>query len=163
MKLVLPLAVVLFSLSCNGETNQTGKASAAPALEAKTALVQQIRYHCSESASGNYAVLFLGIFNHDGTSMGKSIRISGLIPILECRSRTRSYVRAGDQVPSLNYYCEIDSSGTAMLFEQSITLGIQPFFSTRKVSKALSRGECSRLAKEKQDSSGKTWQRDQVR
>jgi hypothetical protein len=161
MSFIWPLVSAALLFACSTETSQksvtnSAKTSEAPAAAAKDRPTSEIRYHCSQSASRSFAVLYMGVFAENGTAIGAPARISGMIPILECRARSRNYVRKVEQIPGSNYFCELDASGTAMLFEQSISDKLA--LSTKKISKAMSRKECTEAAEAKQMASGKLWQ-----
>jgi hypothetical protein len=178
MKFLWPLILFPLVLNCSTDAVRKKPTSLAKGTKeissvANAVVPPEIRYHCSESASGISAVLYMGLFNpKNGTAISPAVRISGMIPIFECRSRSRNYYRDVQQIPGNNYYCEIDAGGTAMLFEQALSVtgnvttvpvksmsgSNKQALAVRKISKAMTRRQCTGAARVKQAASGKLWQ-----
>ena len=178
MKFLWPLVSIPLILNCSTDAARKNPTSLAKGTKGPSSAVStieppEVRYHCSESASGISAVLYMGLFNQkNGTAISPPIRISGMIPIFECRSRSRNYYRDVQQIPGNNYYCDIDAGGTAMLFEQALSLtgretavpvkspsgSNKQILAVRKISKAMTRRQCTGAAQIKQAASGKLWQ-----
>jgi hypothetical protein len=116
-----------------------------------------VRYHCSETASGTYAVLFMAIKRQDGSNYATATRLSGMLPAYECHNRALSFAKEFEILPSSNYFCEVDASGSATLYQQVLKTGEALSVATKQISKALSRWECNAAAEAKHEAAGRRW------